>query len=364
MVTPRRRTAKYYPVARTAHLERLHDFSPAVFFYTASRLDFDMDRAPVGTAIVQCSVFDMLRRVYRDRIETLEVPEPMVMTQWPQLITVHATVALWKMFGLRRVSLVSYCIENYPVHLKVAIKLRTTERVARILARGVVYFLLSTTERVAFGTEDSRRTYEDLVSGPLERIVENELVWALPRARSVAREQGEGVVFLGTFEDRKGIGCLMEAWPHVVREAPSARLTILGMGGRLEAVRRFAASTPSVELLVCPPRTRIFEELDRAKALVLFSQPTSRWKEQVGLPLLEGLSFGCEIVASDETGVSCWLASHGHQVLEHTAQATALARGIRQALVSTRSKKTILSSLPAEDGRIVADHYLFQCEDV
>jgi glycosyltransferase involved in cell wall biosynthesis len=141
---------------------------------------------------------------------------------------------------------------------------------------------------------------------------------------------------------------------------PGSELLILGKGALLEDVRRFAAANPGVRLLVDPSRPEIFACLSAAKALILFSQPQKGFKEQVGLPIVEGLSFGCEIVSSDETGIASWLHEHGHQVVESGANDEELAQAVIRAITSTRTRAELLEMLPATDGRLCADYSLFR----
>lgn len=97
---------------------------------------------------------------------------------------------------------------------------------------------------------------------------------------------------------------------------------------------------------------------------MLPSQPRDLWREQVGLPIVEALAHGCRIVTSSETGLAAWLRENGHPVLAPDAPADAWAAAVATTLTGDAQAESdatrILSALPAEDGRLAADHWLFQ----
>ena len=62
---------------------------------------------------------------------------------------------------------------------------------------------------------------------------------------------------------------------------------------------------------------------------------------------------------TSETGLAGWLADHGHQVLPPGAGPAEVAEAIRQALTGSLTPQQILSTLPAVDGRLAADAWLF-----
>jgi glycosyltransferase involved in cell wall biosynthesis len=217
-------------------------------------------------------------------------------------------------------------------------------------------------DRVAFGTQGSLDMYATYVRRDrLARV--SALIEALPAPCSCtpparARDGGR-LLFLGAFDERKGIRQLMAAWDAVPPDAPAHHLRLIGKGPLLEEVTAWAGSRSNVSLVIDPPRSIIHEELWQATALILLSQRTPSFREQVGLPIVEGLAHGCRIVASSETGIATWLASHGHVVVEPDARPAAHAAAIVQAFESHRSADDVLADLPHVDGRLEADRWMF-----
>jgi glycosyltransferase involved in cell wall biosynthesis len=90
---------------------------------------------------------------------------------------------------------------------------------------------------------------------------------------------------------------------------------------------------------------------------VLPSQPSATWREQVGLPIVEGLSYGCTIVTTTETGLAGWLSEHGHRVVAADADDGELAAAVAAALLNP--VEDVVASLPDHDGRLAADAWMF-----
>jgi GT2 family glycosyltransferase len=347
-----RRARLYYQV-RTAHLERAHELRPAAIVYLKHRYDFDIsfakglelvNRRPVGAAL-------LLRR---SNLEALEVNEPLMLQS--AILTALGVFAV--RFGRgRRVRIVSYAIGNANPLAEPPSGWKS--RLRRRVEAAAAHYIWRQLDAIAYGTDGAREIYQAVM--PLRTSLRQALVPALPAPRDDVdlTDRGPSVVFLGAFVQRKGLPLLLEAWPLVVAAHPEARLTLVGKGTLLPDVRQFCAMQPSASLLVDPPRAEIRDVLARSKTLVLPSQPTPSWREQVGLPILEGLQSGCTIVTTAETGIAEWLAEHGHGVLPADADAASLATAIIRELGRAPCVAEVLESLPREDGRSAADRWLF-----
>lgn len=348
---------RYYHTARTAHLERLDEFVPGAFLYTRRRADFDIEAAPAEADVRKTSIVGVLRELWHGGIDVVEVPEPMAVRLWPQLLAIAWNLRLRNAFRRGRLRMVTYAIENYPIDSKLREFTRLPLPLARWITRRVVGFLTSSMFRIAYGTQGALENYRDQVSSKAFSNPEIRLVDALPSPRPVTNRAKSGVVFLGTFERRKGFDKLCEAWPSVASRTGET-LFVLGKGEELIDQARSLALRDDVQFLEDPPREVIWERLAAAKVLVLPSQPARGFKEQVGLPIVEALSVGCEIVASDETGIATWLNANGHEILPSDAEVVAWAEAIIKALGRKRGASAITRTLPAIDGRVAADLFL------
>lgn len=345
--------ARLYESVRTAHLERARQLEPASILYRVKRYDFQDDLAR-GLDLHRLSPLRAALLLRRSRVEALEVNEPLMLSSLPATALAVAAVRAFR--GGARPLVVAYAIENADPF---AAPTRAWKgRVRRRLERALARYVWRRVDRVAFGTSAARDLYRTVLP-PLrgrERVIP-----ALPAARAgLAGPKMPGtVVFLGDFSPRKGLPLLLEAWPRVAAARPAARLTLIGKGRLLAEAEAFAATHSSVTLLVDPPRDRIRTVLDAGTVLTLPSQPTPTWREQVGLPIVEGLESGCAIVTTTETGLASWLSGHGHAVVPGSADAGRLADALIAQIDAGDRSEAIWASLPARDGRLAADAWMF-----
>src|SRR5699024_458873 len=94
-----------------------------------------------------------------------------------------------------------------------------------------------------------------------------------------AASRPDEVLFVGAFDERKGIRELLEAWPLVTDRRPAAALRVIGQGPLVDEVTARAGGLERTSVTVDPPRADIHAGLRRAAVLVLLSQPHPRWRE-------------------------------------------------------------------------------------
>lgn len=348
---------RLYDAARTVHLERSMDPGAGrqvTILYSRTNYDFDAELArQLGAR--KAGAMGVARFMLKHPVDILEINEPLA---FPDMGRVLAALAVSRLRHRTRTRIVCYAIEN----LDPRAALRTLPpraRLARAWWLAIAPWVWRRLSRVAYGTEQSRQLYTEMFGGrthqPAQRYFPH-----LPIAVSGLSEVGDHTaVFLGDLAPRKGFPLVLESWAAVRGQLPTARLIILGKGVGRQAAEHAAQSDSSIRVVIDPDRSTIFEELRNAKVLVLPSQRTPRWREQVGLPIVEGLAHGCSIVSTPETGLAPWLGEHGHLVIDDPSPHS-LAEAIVKALVSTRTKKDITKDLPAIDGREEADRWLTQ----
>lgn len=350
---------RIFDEARTAHLERLADMEPAGFVYRIRRYDFDDDLArSVGAR--QMGRLRTAVLLVRLRPSHVELNEPALIKAWPSLLLYAMVIRLSNLFGRRHTTIVAYAIENADVAGNLASYSRLPRRLASAVVRSVFRFVLPQGSRLAFGTQQAELEYLRIIPR-LQQRTDTTLIPALSTAcRFCELEHRPGrLTFLGSFEPRKGILELLEAWDTVVLNLPDATLRIVGKGPLLATVEEWARTRPSVNVTVDPPREEIHQALRESTAVVLYSQRAQRWREQVGLPILEGLSHGSTVVTSDETGIADWLRGRGHAVIPPADASDALALALVDVLSRPVPVARVLADLPTEDGRITADRWLF-----
>lgn len=352
---------RFYQSLRSAHLERAHQFDPATILYRNRNYDFDAVLAE-GLDLVQVHrTGDLVRAIMGSRIEVVEVNEPLAREAIKDSALVVALVRLSSLRHRRRAEIVTYAIENRIPFTDMDDATRggrVRARAERLLTR----FVSRNIDRIAFGTTSARDAYSTPVT-PVEGAAQV-IVPALPLPchcldADLPLVREPQVLFLGRWDQRKGIRQVLEAWPLLAVERPDARLVIVGKGPLEADVREFCDRRSDATLMLDPPRQDLHALLSSAQVLVLASQPSPVWREQVGLPLVEGLAHGCTIVTTDQTGLASWLANHGHHVLASPSAPPQLAEALQLALQVPLPPAQVLGSLPPVDGRLEADRWMF-----
>jgi glycosyltransferase involved in cell wall biosynthesis len=247
--------------------------------------------------------------------------------------------------------------------LEVAVRWHLPPRACRWATKLMMTLLVRSTDRLAFATQASLEMYEGYVGAaalrPRARLFE-----AIPTRCACLDEgtpgerSGDQVLFVGGLLEHKGIRQTMAGWDDLRRRRPDATLTVIGKGRLEDEVQAWAAGRPEVTVLVDPPRATIHQALRSSAVLVLLSQRLGHWREQIGLPIQEGLGHGCEIVTTTETGLAGWLDRNEHEVLAPDAPPSVVADAVEQALTRAGRRTGSLADLPDEDQRFVADWWM------
>lgn len=357
---PPRTRARIYATLRTAQLERFRVMVPSTVIYHGTRYDFDPSMAG-GANFLRSSRKRTIRHLLQHHYDVVELNEPLMFRQWPDLVLQITAIKLSNLVRRRSTTLVTYAI-GYSGLMESLGESRVPDRLSRLIAPTLAKIIISQFDRIAFGTDGAREVYTPYLRGneTKERFITIPGISARCSClddHSLVVPEGKSLLFVGTFQARKGVKELMEAWDELASIHPEASLRVIGKGPLLAEVQSWAAERPAVSLAIDPPRLEIHRAMRQASAVVLLSQREGAWREQIGLPILEGLSHGCEIVTTKETGIAAWLRSEGHAVLSDTSARETAAR-LWERMDTPRAKEVVLSQLPSEDGRVLADRWL------
>ncbi|WP_230671377.1 glycosyltransferase family 4 protein [Rathayibacter sp. Leaf248] len=324
--------------------------------------NYDLDRENVPDEIQKISLRDVWSLFWRSTSTVLEMPEPLWMRFLPKGAVIAAAFRLTGHLRRRPRTIVTYAMENNDLPTLIGGVRPVPRWVARLFGGALGLYMTVMIDRIAFASEGSRSVYHSI---PLVGSIENVTVQELPSASAAIDTTAESgaAVFIGVLETRKGIEVLLDAWELVESASDGARLTIIGPGPLSSRVGAWADESPSTRLYEGRlPRTAVLDRLRDASVLVAPSLPHGRWREQIGLPIKEALAQGLTIVTTRQTGLADWLAQHGHHVVEvevdESALVTGLAASILEALRTPLSRSQVRSSLPARQGRYVADEWL------
>ncbi|ADL00468.1 glycosyltransferase [Brevundimonas subvibrioides] len=345
-----------YTGARTADMERFDRFHARTELIFADRYpDCEIPpRVRYKIAGLLGTFVCVLKRDY----EILEINEPLFLRAYPRILVALAAANIRGLFA-KKPEIVSYAIENADVYRLLHRRSVIAGPFYCAVARAVGRYILSNTERMAFGTQDAldnyMRAFGNAMSGSKVRVFE-----FLQPPYTGPRPSGDrsGVVFVGALEGRKGLRRLMRIWPTVSLNTGTC-LSIVGSGEMEQDVARWSADRTDVSIMGQRSKQEIDALLSRAKVVVMLSQSEGFWKEQVGLPILEGLAHGCEIVTTSDTGLAAWLSQRGHAVLHADQPDADFVAALTYAVTREDRHETIRSTLPLKDGRLEAARWMW-----
>lgn len=349
------------PELRSQQVKEGHQMTACHVLYFGE--NFDLGDTEIPATYERVGVARGMMALFHSRSRVLEIPEPL----WVRFLPVSILLVMaWKLGGLaQRIPrfVVCYAIENNNVD-DLIFGPRRVPKVVRSFARRVLANYVSRTyDRVAFGTEGARVSYQPLIGNSrLATIVTVELPTA--SAFSVGSTVPDGAVFVGQLEPRKGLKELMLSWPQVETMRPAARLTIVGDGAMRAEVSRWCSESPITrQFMGRLEHDDIPAVLAVNAVLVAPSIRWKRWREQVGLPISEALSMGLTVVTSDETGLAPWLVAQGHTVIAAHQLSTLLASAILKALSAPLARTQVLASLPTTAPRRESDLWMHAVDD-
>lgn len=263
-----------------------------------------------------------LRQSLDPAFRVLVLPEPLWIRYWPAAVGT-ALGARFLRFALRRPRLVvaSYAIDNLePAERLTHPRLDRWPSLNRVFGRALTGLVRAsvrlTVDRMVFGTLDAYTNYESSAILPTRRHALSACVVpefdgvcssCYPEGVIDGAPREREVVFLGELSVRKGVDVLLSAWEKSVLRTQGWRLTICGSGDLESDVTAAVNADPTIQHRH-PGRDEVHALLRRAYAVVLPSQRVPRWREQVGLSLLEGESHGCRLIVSAESGAALELS--------------------------------------------------------
>jgi glycosyltransferase involved in cell wall biosynthesis len=144
------------------------------------------------------------------------------------------------------------------------------------------------------------------------------------------RNDNAEVLYIGQFEERKGLADLLAAFGEVTDA--TARLRLVGNGSLEPEVARRAAQDPRLDVVGYLPQERLPAILGRARCLVLPSVTTDLDREPWGLVVNEAMHAGVPVIATDTVGAAAGgLVQHEHNgLIVPERDRLALAAAIRR----------------------------------
>jgi glycosyltransferase involved in cell wall biosynthesis len=307
-------------------IERARGDADQRLLYWGTREDLDRSLLPASSA-EHASLLATLRACCGAEVATIEVPEPLWIRYWPRMVVIILGTRLLRR-RLRRppAFVVTYAIENMPPPERLTLPAlakfprlgQLTAQVGRALVAATAR---ATLDGVAYGTPAAQRNYETglgLRSAELVTTLIPESdghcvtcfgpagAHPLPMSARARR-----LLFVGELSVRKGVRSLLAAWSRSSLPGDGWDLVICGDGPLRAEISGYASRDARIELLQ-PTRAQLHRLLASARGVVLPSTSVPRWREQVGLPVIEGEAHGCCLIVSRDSGIAAVLEQRSH----------------------------------------------------
>jgi len=252
--------------------------------------------------------------VLKGGYHVVEINEPFFLRSLGYQLSVLLAVFFLNILSSRRTRVVCYAIENMDVVQRFRKSLPIFGWIIQMGLRFLLGFCIGRLDRIVFGTSSAELNYKKYFRNRVDSI-ESRLIQPFePVCRhcdGADKKIGAKFVFLGAFDERKGVEHVFKVWSVLREKIPGVSLSLIGQGPRKNEVINWANKFAEVEVYVAPPVEKIHRILAEARFLFLLSNETPQWKEQIGLPVLEGLSHGCWVISSISTGIATWLEENG-----------------------------------------------------
>jgi glycosyltransferase involved in cell wall biosynthesis len=343
------------PEVRSAHFERSR-VSAGLDVIFVSRYK-DLDESSMWPSARQVPVALAWAWAFRRRWQVIHLPEPLWLRALPLTVSVGLAVRLADIVLRRRTRVVAYAMENN----EPALLMSGIPSWLHHLVFGLIgLFSAVIFDRIAFASSSAEECYT--ATRVLPPRCTTALFEDLPAACVAHRDQRKvrQMTFVGVLEFRKGLPDLLAAWGQANLGAAGWELAVAGSGPLAEDLAGAAAADMSIVALGQIDRRGVHEVMARTAVVVLPSRREGRWREQIGLSIVEGLAHGCHVIATPDTGLCGWLSRHGHDVLPEDFTVADLVYALRRAADTRLSAAMVQESLPRVDGRMAAEDWMYQ----
>lgn len=164
----------------------------------------------------------------------------------------------------------------------------------------------------------------------------------LPAARPPDLQGKEPyILFVGRFEERKGLPILLQAFAELKSRVPHVHLVVVGAGARRKRYEEWIArrSLPDVHFAGYIPDERLPDYYQHA---AVFCAPNTG-NESFGIVLLEAMAAGCPVVASNIEGFAELVVYGAHGLLVTPNSPRALADVLTKVFTDEKLRGSLAS---------------------
>jgi glycosyltransferase involved in cell wall biosynthesis len=335
---------------------------------------YDMRTTPNSGVFKKVSTWNAIKEIFLSDADVIELPEPLWMREILRTLLLCYILKFRNLCLERKSMCVTYAIENNDLE-SLIFGSRKPLKIVVSTVRTLLFMLTRNAfDKISFGTEASFSVYSKnrLCSNaqvllPLKKslLESSSQVLSLEKDLPYVRSSGIRFIFVGVLEKRKGILILIRAWELVEKEDPNSLLTIVGDGHFTDLVSNWALANPHNRRYMGFLGTRdLMVALKNADIAVAPSIRDGRWREQVGLPIVEALASGLTVITSSETGLAKNLALQGHLVLEYPFSHEELASHMLEAKHKLLPRDQVLATSRGKSNRQRAFEWMTEKEEL
>ena len=355
------------PELRTSTLKEVQEQTGVSVLYFKQK--YDLQLLPEKSKFRKVNTMQAMYEVFRSDAIVLELTEPLWMREIIRTVLIGYT---WKARSfIRRKSnyCFTYAIENNGLNNLIFGTVDRHNFITHYIGKFLGFLISTIYTHAAFGTYAAYKNYalnEFLVQIPhiypdrysiQESSNPQSLIPGFEGYSRVATksEQKYTYLFVGVLEERKGINLLIQAWDILDQVDFKGRLIIVGSGALEKKVSEWCLKAPERRsYLGFKTGDKLNSIYASADFLLAPSQRDGRWREQVGLPIIEGLSFGLTVITTSETGIADGLRANGHIILEDGNRPESLAKGILTGFEALMPKEFVKEQVFGSSNRTKA----------
>lgn len=268
---------------------------------------------------------DLYAKLVSVRPTIVQAPEP-----WANQTSFTAAVTVWRYARRFHPHVIMPVFENRPLTDKLS-------PAKRVLVRLLIKRLDRHIDSYITLNDGARRLLKN-IGIPSAKI--NKLLWGswginltefklIPQVESIKYKtinKGSNIIFLGRVSLAKGIPMLVDAFRAVRASTPGATLTIAGLAGdAMDAVKGDA-----ITYLGPLKNTDVPEYLRTGTVLVMPSQTTKEWEEQVGMVGLQSLACGTPVITTNSGAIPEYFKNGEGAVIIDEKDTDALVTSLKQ----------------------------------
>lgn len=288
---------------RNDSLEKNYNSCQIVYF--SSRLELDTNLLAAQKNVKKFGLKLLFANARNRSLLIIEIPEPLFLKFWFQGSSCAIIIKLIRKILWRETVIVTYAIENLDANAICSVPFfNNNYYINKVFSKILKSTLVATSSCISvagFGTKSAEKNYLDngfFKSGRINKFLSQEILQSCDCEFSNIVKK-KSIVFLGERSYRKSTDELYSVF--LALSALNDKWLFHMVGPSIDT---YATPNPlNFKISGKVPRREIHKILSESSLLILPSRRLPRWREQIGLPIIEGLKHNVHVIATKESGL-------------------------------------------------------------